>query len=222
MNFKDIILESFRQGDVSQNLSIPYIITTLIVALLCALIIFFVYKTFYRGAVYSNNFNLLNVMLCLITAFIITTISSNIVLSLGMVGALSIVRFRSAIKDPLDVGFLFWSIAAGITTGAGLYLFAIISTFLVAVVYMLFSVLSTGTRTYLLVIKYFDTADEAVHAELIDIKNTLKSKTSHKGKTELTLQVAIKRKDNTEFVNRISELDGVESAMLIEYTGDYI
>ncbi len=222
MSFKDIISEIFRQGDVSQNLSTPYIITTLVVALLCATIIFFMYKMFYRGAVYSNNFNILNVMLCLVTAFVITTISSNLVLSLGMVGALSIVRFRSSIKDPLDIGFLFWSIAAGITTGAGLYVFAVISTLLVAVVFMLFSVLSTGTHTYLLVVKYFDAADEAVRAELVDIKNTLKSKTSHKGKTELTLQVSIKSKDNTDFVNRISELDGVESAMLIEYTGDYI
>lgn len=222
MSFKDIISESFKQGELSQNLSTPYIIMTLLVALLCAVIIYFVYKLFYRGAVYSNNFNILNVMLCLITAFIITTISSNIILSLGMVGALSIVRFRSSIKDPLDVGFLFWSIAAGITTGAGLYVFAIVSTLLVAVVYILFSVLSTGTHTYLLVINYFDTADESVRAELVDVKNTLKSKTSHNGKTELTLQIAINKKSNTDFVNRISELEGVESAMLIEYTGDYI
>ncbi len=222
MSFKDIITEIFKQGALSPNLSTPYIITTLVVALLCSSIIFIMYKLFYRGAVYSNNFNILNVMLCLVTAFVITTISSNIVLSLGMVGALSIVRFRSSIKDPLDIGFLFWSIAAGITTGAGLYAFAIISTLMVAAVYMLFCVLSTGSHTYLLVIKYFDAADESVRNELIDIKNTLKSKTSHRGKTELTLQVSISKHSNTEFVNRISELEGVESAMLIEYTGDYI
>lgn len=221
MSFKDIISESLKQGEISKNLSAPYIITTMVVALICATIIYFVYKKFYRGAVYSNNFNILNVMLCLITAFIITTISSNIILSLGMVGALSIVRFRSSIKDPLDIGFLFWSIAAGITTGAGLYPFALVSTLLVAVVYVLFTVLSSGIHTYLLVIKYFDSADESVHNELTSIKNTLKSKSSYKGKTELTLQVSIK-KGNTDFVNRISELEGVESAMLIEYTGDYL
>lgn len=222
MSFQDIIKEILKQGELSPNLSTPYIITTLVVALLCASIIFIMYKLFYRGAVYSNNFNILNVMLCLVTAFLITTISSNIVLSLGMVGALSIVRFRSSIKDPLDIGFLFWSIAAGITTGAGLYAFAVISTLMVAAVYMFFCVLSTGYRTYLLVIKYFDDADEAVRNELVDIKNTLKSKTSHRGKTELTLQVSINKLHNTDFVNRISELEGVESAMLIEYTGDYI
>lgn len=221
MSFKDIISESLKQGEISKNLSTPYIITTMVVALFCATVIYFVYKKFYRGAVYSNNFNILNVMLCLITAFIITTISSNIILSLGMVGALSIVRFRSSIKDPLDIGFLFWSIAAGITTGAGLYPFAIVSTLLVAVVYVLFTVLSSGTHTYLIVVKYFDSADESVHNELAGIKNTLKSKSSYKGKTELTLQVSIK-KGNTDFVNKISELEGVESAMLIEYTGDYL
>lgn len=221
MSFKDIISESLKQGEVSKNLSTPYIITTMVVALFCACVIYFVYKKFYRGAVYSNNFNILNVMLCLITAFIITTISSNIILSLGMVGALSIVRFRSSIKDPLDIGFLFWSIAAGITTGAGLYPFAIVSTLLVAIVYVMFTVLSSGTHTYLLVVKYFDSADESVHNELVNIKNTLKSKSSYKGKTELTLQVSVKKGD-TEFVNKISELEGVESALLIEYTGDYL
>lgn len=221
MTFKDIISESLKQGELSKNLSAPYIITTMVVSLLCASIIYFVYKKFYRGPVYSNNFNILNVMLCLITAFIITTISSNIILSLGMVGALSIVRFRSSIKDPLDIGFLFWAIAAGITAGAGLYPFAIVSTLLVAAVYILFTVLSSGTHTYLLVIKYFDIADDAIKSELSGIKNTLKSKSSYKGKTELTLQVSFK-KDNTGFVNRISELEGVESAMLIEYTGDYL
>ena len=149
---KDIISESLKQGELSKNLSAPYIFVTMVVALFCASVIYFVYKKFYRGAVYSNNFNILNVMLCLITAFIITTISSNIILSLGMVGALSIVRFRSSIKDPLDIGFLFWAIAAGITTGAGLYPFAIVSTIIVATTYILFTVLSSGTHTYLLVI----------------------------------------------------------------------
>ena len=221
MSFKEIITESFKQGEISKNLSAPYIIATMLVALFCSLIIYIVYKKFYRGAVYSNNFNILNVMLCMVTAFIITTISSNIILSLGMVGALSIVRFRSSIKDPLDIGFLFWSIAAGITTGAGLYVFAVVSTLLVAVIYILFTVITSGTRTFLLVVKYFDSADEAVRNELSTVKNTLKSKSSHKGKTELTLQVAVK-KGNTEFVNKISEIEGVDSAMLIEYTGDYL
>lgn len=219
MSFSKIISESLKQGDTVASLSAPYIIVTVAVALICSLIIYLVYKKFYRGAVYSESFNILNVMLCLITSFVITTISSNLVLSLGMVGALSIVRFRSAVKDPLDIGFLFWSIAAGITTGAGLYPFAIISTLIIAAIYIIFTVLTTGKKTFLLVVKYFDGADNAIRSELTSVPNTLKSKSVHKGKSELTLQVKVKN-NNTAFVDKISAIEGVESAMLIEYTGD--
>ena len=219
MSIKDIISESLKQGDTVKNLSAPYILVTVAVALICSLIIYFVYKKFYRGAVYSESFNILNVMLCLITSFVITTISSNLVLSLGMVGALSIVRFRSAVKDPLDIGFLFWSIAVGITTGAGLYPFAVITTLIIAAVYIIFTVATTGKKTFLLVIKYFDGADTNIRSELRNIPNTLKSKNLYKGKSELTLQVKVKNND-TSFVNKISSIEGVESAMLIEYTGD--
>lgn len=221
MSFKDIISESLEQGETVKNLSAPYIVITVAVALICSLIIYFVYKKFYRGAVYSESFNILNVMLCLITSFVITTISSNLVLSLGMVGALSIVRFRSAVKDPLDIGFLFWSIAAGITAGAGLFPFAIVSSIIIAAVYIVFTVVTTGKKTFLLVIKYFDAADEGVRAELCKIPNTLKSKNLYKGKTELTVQVKVKGND-TSFVNSLTAIDGVDSAMLIEYTGDSI
>ena len=219
MTFSEIISESLKQGDSVKNLSAPYIIISVSVALLCSLVIYFVYKKFYRGAVYSESFNILNVMLCLITSFVITTISSNLVLSLGMVGALSIVRFRSAVKDPLDIGFLFWSIAAGITTGAGLFPFAIISTIIIAAVYIIFSVSTTGRKTYLLVIKYYEAADESIRNELRNIPNTLKSKNLYKGQSELTLQVKVKGND-TSFVSKISDIEGVDSAMLIEYTGD--
>ena len=219
MTFSEIISESLKQGDSVKNLSAPYIIISVSVALLCSLVIYFVYKKFYRGAVYSESFNILNVMLCLITSFVITTISSNLVLSLGMVGALSIVRFRSAVKDPLDIGFLFWSIAAGITTGAGLFPFAIISTIIIAAVYIIFSVITTGRKTYLRVIKYYEAADESIRNELRNIPNTLKSKNLYKGQSELTLQVKVKGND-TSFVSKISDIEGVDSAMLIEYTGD--
>ena len=221
MNIKDIINDSLKQGEEVVTLSSSSIIVTVSVALICSLIIYCVYKFFYRGAVYSESFNILNVMLCLITSFVITTIGSNIVLSLGMVGALSIVRFRSAIKDPLDIGFLFWSIASGITTGAGLYPFAIVSTLIIAVVYILFTVITTGKKTFLLVLKYCDNADDAVREALTNIPNTLKSRNIFKGMNELTVQVKVK-KGNTDFMNKLTSIDGVESAMLVEYTGDSV
>lgn len=221
MSIADIIKESLKQGTISTNLSASNIFVTAVVAVLCSLIIYFVYKLFFRGAVYSENFNILNILLCLITAFIITTIRSNLILSLGMVGALSIVRFRSAIKDPLDIGFLFWSISAGIAIGAGLFPFAIITTIIIAVVFILVSLISNGKTTYLLVVKYNADKDKDVRQVLSSIKNTLKSKNVYRDKIELTVQVSVKN-NKTDFVKKLSALEGVDSAILVQYTGDYL
>ncbi len=210
-----------EQGTTNTNLAASNIIVTAIAALLCSLVIYFVYKFFFRGAVYSENFNILNVLLCVITAFIITTIRSDLMLSLGMVGALSIVRFRSAIKDPLDIGFLFWSIATGIAIGAGFFPFAIAMTICVAVIYIGISFLSSGKNTYLLVVKYDSEKDKEVKQALEAVKNTLKSKNVYKDKIELTVQVSVK-KGKIGFVKKLAELEGVESAVLVEYTGDYL
>ncbi|MFT3951762.1 MAG: DUF4956 domain-containing protein [Oscillospiraceae bacterium] len=117
--------DSISSAGLVDNLKPQHVFLVMLSALVCGVIIYIVYKLFYRGAVYSEGMNVLNVMVCLVTSFVIMTISTNLVLSLGMVGALSIVRFRSAIKDPLDIGFLFWSIAAGITSGAGVYILAL-------------------------------------------------------------------------------------------------
>ncbi|MBP3339215.1 MAG: DUF4956 domain-containing protein [Lachnospiraceae bacterium] len=221
MSISDIIKQSMEQGTVNTNLSASNIIVTALAALLCSLVIYFVYKFFFRGAVYSENFNILNVLLCIVTSFIITTIRSDLMLSLGMVGALSIVRFRSAVKDPLDIGFLFWSISTGIAIGAGLFPFAVITTICIAVIYIVISLLSSGKNTYLLVVKYTAEKDSDVRNALNAIKNTLKSKNVYKDCIELTVQVSVK-KGKTGFVNKISEIEGVESAILVEYTGDYL
>lgn len=221
MSISDIIKQSMEQGTVNTNLSASNIIVTALAALLCSLVIYFVYKFFFRGAVYSENFNILNVLLCIVTSFIITTIRSDLMLSLGMVGALSIVRFRSAVKDPLDIGFLFWSISTGIAIGAGLFPFAVITTICIAVIYIVISLLSSGKNTYLLVVKYTAEKDSDVRNALNAVKNTLKSKNVYKDCIELTVQVSVK-KGKTGFVNKISEIEGVESAILVEYTGDYL
>ncbi len=221
MSISDIINQSLEQGTTNANLSVSNIIVTALVALLCSLVIYFVYKFFFRGAVYSENFNILNVLLCIVTSFIITTIRSDLMLSLGMVGALSIVRFRSAVKDPLDIGFLFWSISTGIAIGAGLFPFAIATTICISIVYIAISFLSTGKNTFLLVVKYNTDKDSEVRKQLEGIKNTLKSKNVFKDKIELTVQVSVK-KGKTGFVKKIAELEGVESAILVEYTGDYL
>jgi len=138
-----------------------------------------------------------------------------------MVGALSIVRFRSAIKDPLDIGFLFWATATGIIIGAGLFPFALMTTLAMSLIYIAFYFVSSGISTYLLVIKYDEDAEKTVKEALKTVKNVLKSKSAYKGKIELTLQLKLKG-NRTDFVQKLSDLEGVDSTMLIEYTGDYI
>ena len=214
----DTFKESLAQSNLLLELSPQYIIVCMTFSFLCALLIYAMYRLFYRGACYSENFNTLLILVTLVTTFIIMTISSNIVLSLGMVGALSIVRFRAAIKDPLDVGFLFWGIAAGLTCGAGLYQFAVIGSLFIAVIYVLSGLLKGLKGRYLLVVRYEDKAAEAVDAKAKALHGKLKNKIKTKGETELTLQVRLGKKSTA--VDELSAIDGVKSAMLVEFTGD--
>lgn len=197
------------------------IIAAMLSSLICGVIIYLVYRFCYRGVVYSDNFNILLVMITSITGFIIMTISSNVVLSLGMVGALSIVRFRSAIKDPLDIGFLFWSIAAGITAGAGLYFVALLGTVVIAVIYIVFSMLKMTKRNYLLIVHYNDEAEENVNAVLGAMKYRLKNRTKTAGSNELTIEIKVKNND-TSSLSRFKGIEGVTSVTLLEYNGEYM
>jgi hypothetical protein len=203
-----------------ESLNTSRLILTLSVAALCGLIIFFVYRYFNKGVVYSLNFNILILMVCVVTAMIITTIGANLVLSLGMVGALSIVRFRAAVKDPLDVGFLFWGVSAGLTAGALLYPVALLGTAFIAVLYIIIASVRIEKRTYLLIIRYCPGADERVAAMLEPLKARLKNKTAAKDYLEVTAEVRV-RKGNTAFLEEMRTADGVDGVTLIEYTGDY-
>lgn len=197
------------------------ILAAMSTSLLCGIIIYLVYRFCYRGVVYSDNFNVLLVMITSITGFIIMTISSNVVLSLGMVGALSIVRFRSAIKDPLDIGFLFWAIAAGITAGAGLYFVAVLGTCVIAVIYIVFSMIKRSKRNYLLILHYTDEAEDNVNAALGGMKYRLKNKTRSGGGNELTVEVKVRNNDTSE-LSRFKGIEGVTSVTLLEYNGEYM
>ncbi len=156
----------------------------------------------------------------MVTCFMVIVISSNVVLSLGMVGALSIVRYRTAVKDPLDVGFLFWTVAVGVTCGAGLYLISILGTVCIAVIYILLVKIRNRKHQYLLIVKYENKASEAVLRELKPLKKVLKNKTSVQETTELTYEVRI-HEENTSFVTSLSAVEGVTNAVLLEFTGDY-
>lgn len=214
--FKNSVLKAFEATQIDTTA----MVLSLVTALICGILIYIFYRFFYKGVVYSHNYNVMLIVTTLVTSFIILTISTNIVLSLGMVGALSIVRFRAAIKDPLDVGFLFWAVAAGIASGAGLYYYAILATAGIGVVYMVASRVSPRKRVYLLVVRYQNKANEEVMRILSTLKTVLKNKTGINDTTEMTLEIKLKN-DNTIFVTKLSAIDGVESCILVEYAGDY-
>lgn len=216
-SIKSILRESISQMGLVENISLPYIALVLGTALGCALIIYFVYKYFYRGAVYSENFGLLIIMSTMTVAFIIMTISSNIVLSLGMVGALSIVRFRTAVKDPLDVGFLFLAIGAGLTAGAGLFFIAIIGTVIICMTFAVFFFVGKARVSYLLIIRCDMKAEEKIKELLKNTRKTLKSKSCDGNIEELTYTIRVK---DDSVVADILKIEGVQSALLVAYTGD--
>lgn len=206
-----LVLEELRPENV---------IAVLGVAAFCGFIIFLVYRFFNRGVLYSENFNLLIIMVSVVTAFIIITIGTNLVLTLGMVGALSIVRFRAAIKDPLDVGFLFWGVAAGLTAGARLFTVALIGTAFIAVLYITFTLVRFDKRAFLLIVRYGNQAEAAVLANLRKIRHKLKNKTVNADFTEITVEVKVAR-NNTDILELFKQTEYVDNVVLVEYTGDY-
>lgn len=196
------------------------LLITLSIAALCGLIVFLVYRYFNMGVVYSANFNILLVMASTITAMIVITLGSNLVLTLGMVGALSIVRFRAAVKDPLDVGFLFWSVAAGLTVGARLHMVALLGTAFIALVYILMTFTRKGKKSYLLIIRFDPKIDDEVTEMLKPLSTRLKNKTTSKEYCELTTEVKVRNGD-VSFTQPMREKEGVEAVTIVEYSGDY-
>ena len=211
-------IELFGTDFELANISIATILVTLLTAAVCGAVIYLVYRFFNRSVIYNENFNILVILTTIVTSFIIMTISSNVVLSLGMVGALSIVRFRAAVKDPLDIGFLFWGIAAGITAGAQLYWVALLGTAVIAVLYILITIFRKEKKSYLLIVRY---DASCVNGVLGAVKYRLKNKTQTGNKIELTVEVKIRRNDTT-YLSRFNAIDGVESVTLLEYSGEYM
>jgi len=197
--------------------------TILGVATLCSTVIYLIYRFFNRSALYSESFNILLILVGVITAFIILSIGTNLVLSLGMVGALSIVRFRTAIKDPLDVGFIFWSVSVGLASGAQMLLAALLGTAFIAVLYVVYSIIRLEKRAFLMVLRYANDSEESVQQHLTKIiknKSKLKNKTIAGDYTELTVEVKVHKGDTT-FLEPLRTIDRMESVVLVEFTGDY-
>jgi len=217
--FSDIFKKSFLEGSATQ-ISIPGIFLVLGLSLVVAGYIYIVYKKCYIGVIYSHNFNVALAMMTIISSMIIATISSNITLSLGMVGALSIVRFRTAIKDPIDLIFLFWAVAAGITVGARLWVMVLLGNLCIGLAFIFMTKLKRKNVIYLLVISYEDDAFPAVNAVLQTFKSVLRSKISRNGLTEMTVEI-IMSDENTQFTEKLTAIENVHSVSLVTYSGEF-
>lgn len=223
VNFNDIFKSSFVEKMVSVQILDVFI--ALALAFVIGLFIMQVYKKTFKGVMYSESFGVSLIALCLITTLIILAVTSNVVLSLGMVGALSIVRFRSAIKEPIDIAYLFWAISSGIVIGAGLIPLAIIGSIFIGLVMILFVNRKTINNPYILVINCENDNSENDALKLLSKnvhKYNVKSKTvSPVNGIEMTVEIGLK-KNTTEFVNEISKVNGISNVVLVSYNGDYM
>lgn len=222
MTFNDIFKSSFLENVTS--VSFLDMAVALALAFGIGLFIFFVYKKTYQGVMYSSSFGSTLVALTMITTVVILAVTSNVVLSLGMVGALSIVRFRTAIKEPLDIAFLFWSIAVGIVLAAGMIPLAVIGSVIIGVILMVFVNKKSHCNPYIVVLNCESSEAERDAFYFLSQrvnKCVVKSKTVQKGNIELNLEIRLKD-DNTDFINAVSEMSGVRSAVLVSYNGEYM
>lgn len=222
MTFSDIFKSSFLENVTA--VSPLDIVLTIVLAFGVGLFIFFVYKKTYQGVMYSSSFGVTLIALTMITSQVILAVTSNVVLSLGMVGALSIVRFRTAIKEPLDIAFLFWSIAAGIILAAGMIPLAVIGSVIIGLILLFFVNKKAHKNPYILVLSCVNHDAETQAMKYVNSqveRCVVKSKSAQSGLVELNMEVRL-GSDNTDFINALSDMNGVNSAVLVSYNGDYM
>lgn len=222
MNFNDIFKSSFLETMTS--VSILDMAIALLLAFGLGLFIFLVYKKTFNGVMYSSSFGVTLIALTMITTVVILAVTSNVVLSLGMVGALSIVRFRTAIKEPLDIAFLFWSIGVGIVLAAGMIPLAVIGSVVIGVILLVFVNKKSHTHPYIVVVRCENHDAETQVNKFLSEKTercVVKSKSAQKGEIELNMEIRLKD-ENTDFINNIADMNGVHSAVLVSYNGDYM
>ena len=221
MGFKDVFKKSFLEGFTSMDITTGKIAATLIVTALLALYIFAIYRLVTRKVFYSKNFNISLAVMSLITAAIILAMQSNLVISLGMVGALSIVRFRTAIKDPMDLAFLFWSISIGIICGAGLYEIALVTSVGVTVFILVLDMLPVGKAPMMLVVNSSEMNGEKAVLDVVrKYARYYKVKSRNLSKGRLDLVIELKVKEESALVSEVATLDGMLSASMISHDGE--
>lgn len=222
MTFQDIFKSSFMENITS--VSILDMVVALVLAFGLGMFIFFVYKKTYSGVMYSSSFGTTLVALTMITTVVILAVTSNVVLSLGMVGALSIVRFRTAIKEPLDIAFLFWSIAVGIVLAAGMIPLAVFGSVIIGLLLLVLVNRKSHYNPYMVVLSCADALSEKEAVDFLKSKVrtcVVKGKTATRDLIEVNLEIRMEN-DQTDFINILSAMPGVNSAVLVSYNGAYM
>jgi hypothetical protein len=217
-------MNDFSFSDIfSITLSPLQVILTLVIALAVGLFVFFIYKKTFGGVMYSRNFNLSLIMLTMVTSLMLMLINNNLALSMGMVGALSIIRFRTAVKDPIDTVFMFWAVGEGIAVGTKFYDIAVIAALIIGVIMVVLTVFKgKASMPYLLILHYHEGASQQVRQMVKQIPNArMKSKTAQRDGIELTMELRLKENE-TGFVEKFLRVDGVYDATLISHQGDII
>jgi len=223
LSFADL----FKSNALSQDVTLFTPVDTVLflaIAFALGLFIYFIYKLTYSGVMFSRSFGVSLVVLSMISTFIILAVTSNVVLSLGMVGALSIVRFRSAIKDPLDIVYLFWSLSVGIVLGAKQYFLAILGSLIIGGILLLLSKMGRTGQDYIIILEF---SDEKAEQNAVSVVKESSKRTSIKTKTitadtmEATYAVSLQGGE-ADLVNKLKSIPGVEKAVLVSYNGDYM
>lgn len=222
MTFSDIFKSNFLANVTSVTILDMFLALALSFAI--GLFIFLVYKKTYAGVMYSSSFGVTLIAMTMISTFVILAVTSNVVLSLGMVGALSIVRFRTAIKEPMDIAFLFWSIAAGIVLAAGMIPLAVIGSVIIGIIILVFANRKSHTNPYIVVLQCENHESETKATDFLKehtCRMNVKSKSVQKGAIELNLEIRLKN-GTTDFINDLAGMEGVRNAVLVSYNGDYM
>ena len=221
MTFNDVFKSSFIENVA--EVSVLDVLLGMVFACVIGAFIFFIYKKTFQGVMYSSGFGITLIGLTMVTTLVILAVTSNVVLSLGMVGALSIVRFRAAIKEPFEIVFLFWALAVGIVVGAGMFLLAVIGSIVIGVILILFARRKIGVHPYILVVNCGDDDAEEAVFRMLDAavaRYSVKAKTVTPAGIELSIEVTLKDGD-TRFVTPLFQLDGVSNASLVTYNGQF-
>lgn len=221
MKFAEVLKKSFLEGYGAVSIDFATIVTCMAITVLVAAYIFMVYRMVNRKAFYNRNFNLSLIALAVITAAVILTIQSNIVISLGMVGALSIVRFRTAVKDPMDLVFLFWSISAGIICGAGFAVVAVVASIVITVIILLCDKMPVGTAAVILLVNSTDYKTESRIMEVVEkYCESSKVKARNLTKDKLNMAIEVKTGEGGKLVEQLMDLESVTSASMVDHDGE--